>query len=347
MGVSPLHISTCSQGAGGLWMPYHCDDPRVDRWAKETLNELYPIAMDKFNPLVEWLPCVEMKQCHSGPSIEDFISEDYDGGTGGKSLLPDWSKDERLKFQHLSTEMLLWQNKVFKAKIPSQDNMIVDNYNYAWYFNSAIVDSPRMLQFMLDEIQNHNHTSHCDVETGHYYKSINEIVNYAKSLDCDAVVNCTGLGSRAICSDGHIVGARGVLLFFNRDTCVRTFTGSQDAVILVQEGPWGSESYPCYLIPRGDKLIVGGTYLKNDKSKEVTQGEREALLQNAQILGIDVNLSPPTGEWVGFRPYRTTTKCEIDEKVSDITFVHSYGHGGSGWTVNVGVAYETARLLGF
>ena len=28
-------------GAGGLWMPFHCDDPRTGRWAAETLDELF------------------------------------------------------------------------------------------------------------------------------------------------------------------------------------------------------------------------------------------------------------------------------------------------------------------
>ena len=49
----PLHPSVCSQGAGGLWMPFHCDDPRTDRWSIETLDELYPMGEDPNNDFVE------------------------------------------------------------------------------------------------------------------------------------------------------------------------------------------------------------------------------------------------------------------------------------------------------
>ena len=44
----PIHPATCSSGAGGLWMPYKCDDPRVDRWAMDTLNDLLPLSRRPF-----------------------------------------------------------------------------------------------------------------------------------------------------------------------------------------------------------------------------------------------------------------------------------------------------------
>mmetsp|Transcript_16110 Transcript_16110/g.24341 ORF Transcript_16110/g.24341 Transcript_16110/m.24341 type:complete len:386 (+) Transcript_16110:108-1265(+) len=348
---SPLHESTCSQGAGGLWMPFHCNENRVDRWSKETLNELYPMAKDSSNTLVESLSCVVMKQSHSGPLIEDFLASDYDLGTGGKSTIPLWTKDERIEFQHLTAEMLHWQNTIYNLKIPSQEAMIGSKYQYAWHFKTPVVDAPNMLKFMLREIQNHKNTAYLNVETNQYYRSIDEIANIAKTLDCDAVVNCTGLGSRELCQDDLVVGARGILLHFDRKKSIRTFKRSDnspltnDAVILVEEGPWGNESHPCYLIPRGDVLVVGGTYLEGDDNKSITPQERELLLEKAQILGIDVKASPPIGEWVGFRPSRKIAKCEVDKSVSDLQIVHSYGYGGSGWTVSVGVAKETAKLL--
>jgi hypothetical protein len=51
---------------------------------------------------------------------------------------------------------------------------------------------------------------------------------------------------------------------------------------------------------------------------------------------------------VGFRPYRPTARLGVDEKLSSlsgVTVVHSYGYGGSGWTVFVGVASDNIHLL--
>jgi len=351
--------ATCSSGAGGLWMPFHCDDPRTDRWAFETLDELWK-AQEQGNRNIELVPAVAFKRHHSGPEVMDYISENYDmKGTGGESPLPAWTTDPRLQFQHLTVEMLSWQNTVFKLRLPSQMQLLAAGYKHAWFFKTPIIDSPNMLTAMLKEIEGHPNTVHVDTE--HQYHSMHEIVQDAKSLGCDAVVNCTGLGAKHLCDDSQLVGARGILLEFDRRTSHRLFTTcmdpdgndvllKNDAVIMAEDAPWGTSTEPCYMIPRGDKLVVGGTYLEGDLRTEVSESERATLMAKAKILGIDSDVSAPVGEWTGFRPFRPTTRCEIDELygISEgIKVIHSYGHGGSGWTVFVGAAREAASLLGY
>lgn len=339
-------------------MPFHCDDVRVgDRWAIQTLHELYPMAMDPDNPRVELVPCVELKQDHTGPSVQDFIATDYHKGTGGTSTLPSWTKDERLVFQHLTVEMLDWQNNhVHGLKLPSLSTLLKHGYKHAWFFQSPIVDSPAMLIHLLEEVQNHPNTIDVNVETSHWYESIDEMVQDAKSLNCDTVINCTGMGARTMLQDTSLVGARGILMSMDRDTVPwkesddnngGTIDNTKHAAIFAEEGPWGSDSEPAYMIPRGDKLVVGGSFGVGDYRTEITDQERRRLLQNAKNFGIDVD-SPRfevVDEWTGFRPHRPTTMCEIDKSIEDVTMVHNYGHGGSGWTVNVGVAKEVVKLL--
>jgi D-amino-acid oxidase len=146
----PLHPSTCSMGAGGLWMPYKCDDARMDKWALQTLDELMPMAAGTAgstgDSAVEIVPTVMLKRYHHGPKMQDFLAKDYDGGGGGNSPLPAWTKDSRLAFQHLTVEMLWWQNEIFQLRIPSQAELVEAGYLYAWLFNPPIVDAPRMLQ---------------------------------------------------------------------------------------------------------------------------------------------------------------------------------------------------------
>mmetsp|Transcript_23700 Transcript_23700/g.36603 ORF Transcript_23700/g.36603 Transcript_23700/m.36603 type:complete len:393 (+) Transcript_23700:149-1327(+) len=355
---SPLHSSTCSQGAGGIWMPYSCNDSRIDRWSSETLDELLSLQQQQKqnNVMIETITKICLKESHGGPKVEDFISDEYQTKKGP---LPQWTLDPRLNFQHLTVEMLGYQNHVFKLRIPSQQAMVDAGYKHAWVFNTPVVDTPKMLMNMLQEIESYE-IADIDVETNHEYQSVEEMVEDAKNFNCNSVVNCAGLGARNICSDDakNMVGARGIILHFDRKNCIRRtmspeeeYLFQNDASISVGEGLWGSETEPAYVIPRGDILVVGGSFLKDDSTSEISPEERERLLWNANNLaGIDVTKSKPIGEWTGFRPYREAgIRCEVDQVytgvTSDMKVVHNYGHGGSGWTTYVGAAKEVAQLL--
>ena len=158
----PLHPKTCSMGAGGLWMPYKCDDPRIDRWSIETLDELLRISkastststsgsnVDESCP-VEIVPTVYLTSSHKGPNVDDFVKSDYKTNIQKdiSTPLPEWTKDTRLSFQHLTIEMLSWHNHVHKLRIPSEDELSNAGYTHAWFFNPPVVDTPRMLMVSL------------------------------------------------------------------------------------------------------------------------------------------------------------------------------------------------------
>jgi len=203
---------------------------------------------------------------------------------------------------------------------------------------------------MLKEIQEHPLAIDVDVDI-EGYESMKEMVEDATANGCDAVVNCTGLGSSKLCDDDSLIGGRGILLNYERG-CARKLADesmTHDAAILTEDGPWGSSTNPAYIIPRGDVFVVGGTYYEGGKEATLKDDEREQLVQNASILGIDTTVASPVGEWAGFRPVRKTVRMEIDEELSvqsGVKVLHSYGHGGSGWTVYAGVAKDSVKMLG-
>jgi D-amino-acid oxidase len=335
----PLDPRTCSVGAGGLWMPFRCDDVRVDRWALETFQELYELQQTPASDdLVETLPALYLLH-ESTSTVQDEP--------------PTWTRDPRLLFQILALSEIAKQADIV---IPPVEEFQSAGYSHAWLFYPLIVNAPRMLEYLLQQVQ--QSAADVDVETGEYMESIEHMVDTAKILGCTAVINCTGLGAAQIAgcqsSDDDLTGARGILLQYDRTSCVRRSqvdrSGKQrkDTLIMIDEGPWGSDTMPSYLIPRGDQIVVGGSYLPGDTESSIRLEERKRLLSNAHRLGIDVNQCAPHGEWTGFRPKRSAgVRCEADPTYADgpVKVLHNYGHGGSGWTINVGAAKDCLDIL--
>ena len=137
-------------------MPVYCEDSRIQKWGMETLDEIYPLAKDSQNPLVDLRYVVSMKKAHEGPDTEDFVAEDYHKGTGGKSQLPFWSSDERFRFQNVTLEQIAWQNSIHKLKLPSLSKAQAAGYQHAWFFQTPIVDCPNMLESFLDELKSND-----------------------------------------------------------------------------------------------------------------------------------------------------------------------------------------------
>lgn len=134
----PLDVTTCSMGAGGLWMPFHCDDARTDGWSFETLFELSSRFLDNSSsrsasidapPLVETLPAVAFKR-------------------DDRSQIPEWATDPRsesLSFQQLSINELYDKSKSQGFRLPKKEVMEGAGYSHAWLFRTPIIDSPKML----------------------------------------------------------------------------------------------------------------------------------------------------------------------------------------------------------
>ncbi|KAL7519529.1 hypothetical protein ACHAWX_004284 [Stephanocyclus meneghinianus] len=340
----PLHPSTCSVGAGGLWMPFHCDDERTDRWAFDTLDELMSYTCSRESDssgsdvvgaskaLVEIVPAISFKHKTSKNP-------------------PEWATDRRshrLKFLCLTIDDLYKESLSQNFRLPRREVMDDAGYSHSWLFHPPIVDSPNMLMNMVRELESSEYTEHINLNTEKDYANVQELVDEAINFGCDSLVNCTGLGSKPICGDESLIGARGVLLQFDRPSCKWNDQPERnDSVIMVEDPPLGTDTEPCYMIPRGNIIAVGGTYLEGDEEEEIRPKEILKIMENARLMGINTDRSKPISQWVGFRPYRPRARLEVDDEFSKsgVKVVHSFGYGGSGWTVFVGAAKEAASLL--
>jgi hypothetical protein len=89
--------------------------------------------------------------------------------------------------------MLSWQKLLNQPPFRTEQELVAAGYKHAYFFKPPIVNAPAMLEHLLLEVT--TGAEQVDVETGVEYQNMDEMRADAKSLGCDAVVNCTGLGA--------------------------------------------------------------------------------------------------------------------------------------------------------
>jgi D-amino-acid oxidase len=150
-------------------------------------------------------------------------------------------------------------------------------------------------------------------------------------LDADAVVNCAGLGARALCDDRELVGV------FGQTVIVEPGTLRLDTSVADER----DQSAIFYAIPRRREVVLGGCRVEMPGEDVPAPGAelREAILARCRAAGYEPG--PVLRERCGLRPTRSSSvRVERDGRV-----VHNYGHGGTGYTLSWGCAEEAAGLV--
>jgi len=149
------------------------------------------------------------------------------------------------------------------------------------------------------------------------------------------VINCTGLGARAWLGDSELFPIRGQIL--------RVGKPYPDRFHLDTDHPEG----PCYVVPRENDCILGGTSEKGEDSLDWCDRRGEAIAARIHAQFPELAGSPVLSRAVGLRPGRTAVRLERESTpVEGKTLIHNYGHGGAGITLSWGCAEEVAGLIG-
>jgi len=157
-------------------------------------------------------------------------------------------------------------------------------------------------------------------------KTVGEALKGAELL-----VNCTGLGSRALFGDTTMYPVRGQVVLAR--------SNGYETVLADLEGSSG----PTAIVPRLDDIVLGVTVQPNDWNLDVDPADTEAILQRVRALSeafADVDV---IAERVGLRPGRPSVRVEL-EHIDGKPVIHNYGHGGNGYTLSWGCAHDVAAL---
>ena len=149
----------------------------------------------------------------------------------------------------------------------------------------------------------------------------------------DAIVNCSGLGSRALAGDASMVAVRGQV--------VRVEQFGLDRYILDEQSTDGI----AYVYPRSHDVILGGTREPGNERIEPDPETARAIIARCSMLEPRVAAARIVSHAVGLRPGRPAVRLEAERPGPGRLLVHDYGHGGSGVTLSWGCAEDVAALI--
>jgi D-amino-acid oxidase len=148
----------------------------------------------------------------------------------------------------------------------------------------------------------------------------------------DLIVNCSGIGARALVPDVDLEPHRGQVAIvpkINNLSCA-----------IVCDGP------PLmYAIPRTNDCVFGGTNELSDNFDVDPTATEQIVAQCSRVLSID---NPKVlAARVGLRPFRKSgVRLERGRLRDGRIVIHNYGHGGAGFTLSWGCAQDVLGLVG-
>ncbi|WP_225412337.1 FAD-dependent oxidoreductase [Stigmatella hybrida] len=195
-------------------------------------------------------------------------------------------------------------------------------YTEGYAFEVPVIEMPRYLPFLQERFR---------ALGGHLLQREVHALEEAWSV-APTVVNCTGLGARALVGDEALVPIRGDVL--------RVSPSPTGQFLLDDSETRGM----AYVIPRATDCILGGTAEMGVDSLAPSASQAESILARCRRLlpeGTPLNV---VEHKIGLRPGRPSVRLEAEQR-ADRWVVHNYGHGGAGVTLSWGCAEEVCALV--
>lgn len=175
------------------------------------------------------------------------------------------------------------------------------------------------------------------------------------------VVNCAGLGARALATDDTATTADSRGVHAGRGQVVRVRVPGGFSKVLTDDT---DPERPTYIVPRLHDIVLGGFNQPNEQLEPDQRQTLDILRRCAQLASyydptfaasLRALASPsasgtaPRAEivsiGVGLRPVRHTVRLEARQVLPGRYVIHNYGHGGAGVTLSWGCAADVAQLV--
>ncbi len=141
------------------------------------------------------------------------------------------------------------------------------------------------------------------------------------------IVDCAGIGARALVPDHGLRPVRGRLLVVENPGVEEFF--SEDT---------GASPDLCCVYPHGDHVVLGGTAEEGAWDPRPDPGAAERILARCAAVVPSLARARVISQRVGLRPARAAVRVEEDTPLAGARVIHNYGHGGAGVTLSWGCA---------
>lgn len=199
---------------------------------------------------------------------------------------------------------------------------VPDGFAVGWRFTAPVVDMGRYLPWLEGRLAAHGVVARAG-----------EVVDLDDpGLGDGVVVDCAGLGARALVPDPSVTPVRGQVVVVEQVGIDEWLSHDEDERDLT------------YVIPRVDDVVVGGTAEEGVDDTTVDEAAAEAFLGRATALVPALAGARVLRHKVGLRPARPSVRLDAEQR-GDRTVVHCYGHGGAGVTLSWGCAADVVALV--
>ncbi len=151
-----------------------------------------------------------------------------------------------------------------------------------------------------------------------------------ESTGCDVLINCTGYGAKQLLNDQDLIPVKGQIVVLENDGFSCFYI---DDVV---------ETEMAYIFTRKDSIILGGTAEEGVENEFVDEEESKKILDRCIALSPELADKKIQNHYAGLRPVRKEIRLEWSENKR---ILHNYGHGGAGFTLAWGCAFEVANLI--
>ncbi|KAH8880778.1 FAD dependent oxidoreductase [Thozetella sp. PMI_491] len=222
----------------------------------------------------------------------------------------------------------------------------------AYELMAPIIDTDQAMTWLMGLVQAKGAT----LVTDTIYHDLLEIEDELR--DCysaDVIINCTGLAGSILAGDETCYPIRGGLIRVINDG--RDFPKVEAALTITADAVHDHNEI-VFLVPRNDNiLLIGGIAQSNEWNLDLTldtpiiermRARCEAFLPDLKNARLDPDY--PLAQ--GLRPFRShNVRVERELRPKPGTrkpsrIVHSYGHGGAGWSLSFGCASDVLHLVG-
>ncbi|MCJ1225094.1 hypothetical protein MMC12_001743 [Toensbergia leucococca] len=229
---------------------------------------------------------------------------------------------------------------------------VVDAYEHL----APMIDTDRSMEWLMVLIQSKGAKLFTETIHGDLFHQENELL---ERFNANVIVNATGLAASELAADATCYPLRGALLRVVNDG--RDFPKIETAMAITADASSSNEIV--FIVPRNDDiLLLGGIAQPKEMKLDLTLNAPVIDRMRARCVGFlpglaNARLDPDYPFAQGLRPARERNiRVEREQrqrhmrldgrtKLKPSRIVHSYGHGGSGWSLSFGCAGDVAMLV--